>query len=63
MSKENRPDYQRTIFIAISIIALGITMTTMFENVKPVGIVLIAVGGFFLIIGLKKKKDDEEKNK
>ncbi len=63
MSKQDKPDYQRTIFIAIWIIALGITITSVFENVKPAGIVMIAVGGFFLIIGMKKKKDHEEKNK
>lgn len=63
MSRENKPDYNRTIFIAIWVIALGITLTTVFENVKPAGIVMIAVGGFFLIVGMKKKKDHDEKNK
>ena len=63
MKRKNNPEYQRTIFISISIIALGITMTTVFDAIRPVGIVMIAIGGFFLIAGLKKKKDEEDKNK
>lgn len=63
MKRKNNPEYQKTIFISISIIALGITMTTVFEAVRPVGIVLVAIGGFFLILGMKKKKDEEDKNK
>lgn len=63
MKRKNNPDYQKTIFISISIIALGITMTTVFESIRPVGIVMVAIGGFFLIIGMKKKKDEDDKNK
>lgn len=63
MKRKSNPEYQRTIFISISIIALGITMTAVFEGMRPIGIVLIAIGGFFLIMGMKKKKDEEDKNK
>ena len=57
--------YKRFIFIGILIIALGVTFsTTLKETVGSLGIVFIAVGGLFFIIGMsKKRKKDEEKNK
>jgi Sec-independent protein secretion pathway component TatC len=57
--------YKRFIFIGIMIIALGVTFsTTLKESVGSIGIVFIAVGGLFFIIGMsKKRKEDERKNK
>ncbi|MDA9069637.1 hypothetical protein N8258_00800 [Algibacter sp.] len=57
--------YKRFIFIGILIIALGVTFsTTLKETVDSLGIVFIAVGGLFFIIGMsKKRKKDEQKNK
>jgi Sec-independent protein secretion pathway component TatC len=57
--------YKRFIFIGILIIALGVTFsTTLKETVGSLGIVFIAVGGLFFIIGMsKKRKKDEQKNK
>ena len=63
MPKKEKPEVQRAIFIAISIIALGITITTIYEKIRPVGVVMIAIGGILLIIGMKRKKDEENKNK
>jgi Sec-independent protein secretion pathway component TatC len=64
MSKKTET-YRKFIFIGIIIIALGITFTTTFKDtVGSLGIVLIAVGGLFFIIGMsKKRKEDEQKNK
>ena len=57
--------YKRFIFIGILIIALGVTFsTTLKETVGSLGIVFLAVGGLFFIIGMsKKRKKDEQKNK
>ncbi|MDC1226461.1 hypothetical protein N8013_02305 [Algibacter sp.] len=57
--------YKRFIFIGILIIALGVTFsTTLKETVGSLGIVFIALGGLFFIIGMsKKRKKDEQKNK
>lgn len=50
--------------MGIVLIPLGITLTNIFdESYKPLGTVLIAVGGLFFIIGMKKKRDHDEKNK
>ena len=62
MSQENKSQYQRKLFIAIAIISLGITFTTVFENLKPIGIVMVGIGGLFMIMALKRK-DDDKKNK
>ncbi len=64
MSKKLEP-YRKFIFIGIIIIALGITFsTTLKDTVGSLGIVFIAVGGLFFIIGMsKKRKEDEQKNK
>jgi len=57
--------YKRHLFLSSVIIALGITFTTTLKDtVGSVGIVFIAVGGLFFIIGMnKKRKEDEQKNK
>ena len=60
MSEKENPKTSKTIFAAISFVALGITFTTVFENLKAFGIVLIAIGGLFLITALKKRKDDKQ---
>jgi len=55
--------YKRFIFIGIIIIALGITFSTTFkESIGFLGIVFIAVGGLFFIIGMKKKRKEDERN-
>jgi hypothetical protein len=56
--------YERPLFLSAVIIALGITLTTVLKDtLGSVGIVFIAVGGLFFIIGMnKKRKKDEQKN-
>jgi len=54
------PSYRRFIFLAITLIALGVTFSTTMENVKSLGTVLIAVGGLFFIIGMSRKRDEVE---
>ncbi len=49
-------NYRRFVFIGIIIIALGITFTTTLKDtVGSLGIVFIAVGVLFFIIGMSKK--------
>ena len=57
--------YKRALFLGAIIIALGITFTTTLKDtVGSLGIVFIAIGGLFFIIGMsKKRKEDEQKNK
>lgn len=62
MDENNKPAFQRFIFLSITLVAVGITMTAVLENMKPMGTVLIAIGGLFLIIGMKKKKDEDKNN-
>ena len=55
---------RRALFLGIIIVALGVVMTTSIEGVpRPLGVVLIAVGGLFFIIGMSRKrradKDDD----
>ena len=53
-------EYKRYIFIAIIIIALGITFTTTAKDtVGTLGTVFIAVGGLLFIIGMNKKRKQE----
>jgi drug/metabolite transporter superfamily protein YnfA len=56
--------YRKYIFAGIIIIALGIILsTTMAETMGSAGIVLIAIGGLFFIIGMSmRRKIDEGKN-
>jgi len=62
---EKLEGYKRPLFLGAVITALGITFTTTLkDSVGSVGIVFIAVGGLFFIIGMKKKRmEDEQKKK
>jgi len=53
--------YKRPLFLGAVMIAIGITFTTTLkETVGSVGIVFIAVGGLFFIIGMRKKREEDE---
>ena len=55
--------YRRQIYLAIILIALGVTFsTTLEEQVGSLGTVFIALGGLFLIIGLSRKRKEDESN-
>ncbi|MCB0260675.1 MAG: hypothetical protein KDH97_11795 [Calditrichaeota bacterium] len=52
--------YRRSIFLSIILIALGVVLINAF-SVPPIGVVFIAVGGFFFIVGmagLKKRNEN-----
>lgn len=52
------PKYKRILFLGIIFTALGITLTNVFhEESSSIGIVFIAIGGLFIIIGAKQKGD------
>lgn len=50
--------YKRFIFIAIIFVTLGVTFRTTAVN-PGLGVVLIAVGGLFFIIGMNLKKQKQ----
>lgn len=45
-------NYRRKIVMGIILISLGITFTNIFNT--SIGIVFIALGGLFIIIGIRK---------
>ena len=54
---EKLEGYKRPLFLGAVIIALGITFTTVLkETVGSIGIVFIAVGGLFFIIGMNYQR-------
>ncbi len=55
--------YRRIIYLALVLTALGITSSTLLADAaRPLGVVLVAVGGLFFIVGMPRKKtaDKEE---
>ena len=57
MMAKKLEEYERYIFIAIIIIALGITFTTTAKDtIGAIGTVFIAIGGLLFIIGMNKKR-------
>jgi hypothetical protein len=61
---EKQEAYKTYLFTAAIIIALGITFsTTMKDSVGAIGIVFIAIGGFFFILGMKKKQRANDQKK
>ena len=58
-----KQNYKKMIYAAMIFTALGIVFTTtLSETSGSLGIVLIAVGGLFMIIGLSAKKKEAEKD-
>ena len=51
--------YRRAVFAAIIMVSIGVVIMNT-ASVPSAGIVLIAVGGLFLISGLARKKREEE---
>jgi dolichyl-phosphate-mannose--protein O-mannosyl transferase len=53
--------YKKYIFLGIIVIALGVTFSNAMAGVfHSFGVVLIAVGGLFFIIGMRKKQLEDE---
>lgn len=52
--------FKRYIFLGIIIISLGISInTTMKDSLDSLGIVFIAIGGLFFIIGMNLKRKED----
>jgi hypothetical protein len=50
-------EYKRFIFSGILLISLGVVFNTILKDrIGSLGIVFIAIGGLFFIIGMAKKK-------
>lgn len=61
--KNKLEKYKQYLFLGITIIALGVTFSTVFKEVeRSLGIIFIAVGGLFFIIGMNMKKKIENNN-
>ena len=61
---KNLESYKKFIFAGITLIALGVTFSTSLKDAAgSLGIVLIALGGLFFIVGMHQKKTSDEKNK
>jgi hypothetical protein len=53
--------YKKYIFLGIIVIALGVTFSNAMEGTfHSFGVVLIAIGGLFFIIGMRKKQLEDE---
>lgn len=58
-------NYKQSFLLSLVLIALGVTFSASAKGeTSSLGTVLIALGGFFLIVSMaKKQKDEENKNK
>ena len=56
--------YRNFIILGMTIIALGVVFyTTMEEEMDALGIVMIAIGGLALIIGMNRKRIEDRRKK
>ncbi len=56
--------YRNFIILGMTIIALGVVFySTMEEEMDTLGIVMIAIGGLALIIGMNRKRIDDRRKK
>ena len=51
--------YKRAIFLSIILVSLGVVLTNI-SSVPSIGVVFIALGGFFLIVGMARKQKEGE---
>ena len=70
MYQQKKPrDYRSLWIISIALLAIGIVLTINLAMIRPLGYVLLGVGGFGLIWSLsnmgkwkdKKEKDDQKR--
>ena len=55
--------HKKLIYIASIIVALGVVLiTTLNESKRPIGVVMIAIGGLFFIFGMNKKQKEDKKD-
>ena len=52
--------YQKTGFIGIILIALGVVLSNTLKENSSLGTVLIAVGGLFFIAAMKRKMEMDQ---
>jgi len=58
------PNYLKSIFASMAIIAMGILLINYFQDsTGNLGIIIIAIGGFFFLIGMKNKKKVDKTEK
>ncbi len=66
MYQQKKPrDYRSMWIISVAILAIGILLTIRLAMIRPLGFVLLGVGGFGLIWSLSnmdKWKDKKDKN-
>ncbi len=55
----NKLGYRRPIFLSIILVTLGVVLLNT-SSVPSIGVVFIALGGLFFILGMAKKKTDED---
>lgn len=56
-------DHKKLIYLASIIIALGVILISILnESKRPIGVVMIAIGGLFFIIGMNKKQKEDKKD-
>ena len=54
----NRIQHYRTyLFLSIILISIGVTLINVPQNTGALGVVFIAIGGLFFMIGMHKKKN------
>ncbi|WP_258541936.1 DUF202 domain-containing protein [Parvicella tangerina] len=57
------PYVKRILFLSILLIALGVTLAnTLNENSKPLGLVLLAVGGLIFMVGMRRKQQQSNQD-
>ena len=57
-----KASWKKSLLLSLVLIALGVTMMNMHETTKTIGIVFIAIGGFFLIVSFRRKQLDQSKD-
>ena len=67
MNPQQKPrNFKSLWLLSIALIAIGVVLTINLSMIRPLGYVLLGIGGFGMIWSLSKKDrwdDDDDKNK
>lgn len=63
MYQQRKPrDYRSLWLISMAIIAIGVVLTINLAMIRPLGYVLLGVGGIGLVLSLSRMKDRQDQD-
>jgi uncharacterized membrane protein HdeD (DUF308 family) len=63
MGEEKKQNYTSMWLLGLVCIPLGVILLNLGPQKAPLGVILIAIGGFYIITAIRKKKKEKSEEK